>query len=70
MRGITNSEWNVLYSQLINSGKDKWIAGEIIRKHKQQFKQLKVKLESKYSEKDAETKFKEEFEKLYQGMEE
>jgi len=67
---ISTSEWKVLFRQLVNSGKDKWEAGEIIDSHKLQFKQLKLKLEKKYKKpKDIETKFKEEFYKLCQKLE-
>lgn len=69
MNRITNSEWNVLFTQLVNSGKDKWEAGEIIKSHKKQFKEILEKLEKKYKKpKDVETKFKQEFYKLCQKL--
>ncbi|HJX50403.1 MAG TPA: hypothetical protein VJ438_02995 [Candidatus Nanoarchaeia archaeon] len=67
---IRNSEWNILYMNLVNSGKSKWEAGEIIKKHKEIFNEHYDKLVKKgLSKEDIEIKFRKEFEELVQSLE-
>lgn len=67
---IRKSEWRVLFYQLVNSGKSKWEAGEIIENHKKKFNQLLMKLKKQgKSEEQIEIKFKKEFEELCQELE-
>lgn len=67
---IRNSEWKVLFMQMINNGKDKWEASEIIENHKKIMKEYYEKLKSSnISEKNIEIKFKEKFWELCQKTE-
>lgn len=67
---IRKSEWDVLFHQLVNSGKDKWDAGEIIKEKQKAFDKLYNKLKSQgKTEEDIELKFKEEFELMVQKLE-
>jgi len=70
MLKIRNSEWRVLFSQLVNSGMDKWGAKDIIEKHKLIMEEYCDKLKaSKKPKEDIEVKFKEKFYQLCQGLE-
>ena len=67
---IRNSEWKVLFRQLVNSGKSKWEAGDIIDKHKKIMKDYYEELDSSgKTEADKEIKFKERFWELCQRAE-
>lgn len=67
---IRNSEWKVLFRNLVNSGKSKWEASDIIDKHKKIMNDYYEKLESSgKSEEDKEIKFKEKFWELCQKNE-
>lgn len=68
---IKRSEWDVLYRQLVNQGKSKWEASDIISKHKKILEEYYNKLViKKLPQEDVESKFKNEFYKLFQKLEE
>ena len=70
MLKIRNSEWRVLFVNLVNSGKSKWDAGEIIDKHKKIMNDYLDKLiDSGKPKETIEIKFKEKFWELCQKNE-
>jgi hypothetical protein len=68
---IKRSEWDILYRQLLNQGKSKWEASDIISNHKKILEEYYSKLViKKLTKEDIDLKFKDKFYDMVQRLEE